>query len=620
MNKTLHISDDLKLPLEMAAEAACIVGVRGSGKTNTARAMAEELFEAGIPICVIDPTDAWWGLRSTRDGRGEGYPVFIFGGEHGDLPLEETHGKTIAEFLVSERVPVVLSLRHLRKNAQRRFVTDLAEELYHLKGKPENRQPLTVFIDEAPLFIPQRVLGEMARTVGAVEDLIARGRNAGFGVVLIGQRFATMNKDVTTQAGTIICHRTTSPQDRKAIAEWIEENATIEQQRETLATLATLDDGQAWIWATRINVYQCVQMRLSTTFDSGATPKMGQRVIQPKKLAEIDKDKLKARMSAAIEQKKANDPAELKKMVAQLQRELQTVKVAKPEPVKVQAKRVEVPVIRDVQIKRVETLHQRADERAKAVWEKFSASINPLMDILNKSQAEIGQLLAAARAVQNVPSSQPMAGRVLASPHGRMPVGVEANRIARPPAATTNPTPRRHTETPPADNGEFIPNSSQRRILDALAWFESIGVQAADRNAVGLVAKIKPTGGHFGNTIGPLSTNDLITYPTEGTVSLTEHGRAMASVPDSPPTLEEYHRNIRMILAKKNGTSARMFDVIVDYGGDITVQQIGELARVDPEGGHFGNCIGPLGTLGLITRRDGIVRPTELLFPPALVD
>src|SRR4051812_28145262 len=106
MSKQLHISTTLSLPVELAAQAACIVGIRGSGKTNTARAMAEELLKVGVPICVIDPTDAWYGLRSSRDGKGDGFPVFIFGGEHGDLPLEETHGKTIAEFLVGERVPV----------------------------------------------------------------------------------------------------------------------------------------------------------------------------------------------------------------------------------------------------------------------------------------------------------------------------------------------------------------------------------------------------------------------------------------------------------------------------------------------------------------------------------
>lgn len=35
-------------------------------------------------------------------------------------------------------------------------------------------------------------------------------------------------------------------------------------------------------------------------------------------------------------------------------------------------------------------------------------------------------------------------------------------------------------------------------------------------------------------------------------------------------------------------------------------------------GGYFSNLIGPLGGLGLIERDRGIVRPTEILFPPGL--
>ncbi len=39
--------------------------------------------------------------------------MFIFGETHGDLPLQETDGKVLAEFVVTEQVPVILSLRHL---------------------------------------------------------------------------------------------------------------------------------------------------------------------------------------------------------------------------------------------------------------------------------------------------------------------------------------------------------------------------------------------------------------------------------------------------------------------------------------------------------------------------
>lgn len=312
----LRISKDLALPIDVAGQTIGLVGIRGSGKTNTAGVIAEELLDQNHPIVVIDPTDAWWGVRS-------GYPIFIFGGTHGDIPLQDTDGRVIAEFVVKEQVPLILSLRHLRKNAQRRLVTDFCEELYHLKGQDQYRTPLTVFIDEAPLFVPQKVLGELARTVGAVEDLIARGRSSGFGVVLISQRSATINKDVLTQADTIITHRLTGPQDRKALQEWIEENASLAEQKEVLSSLATMPNGRAWVWAPRLDVMKQVQIKLRRTFDSSASPKIGERLTPPKKLTEIDLELLKGRLAEAVKEAQENDPKALRAEIARLQRELQ---------------------------------------------------------------------------------------------------------------------------------------------------------------------------------------------------------------------------------------------------------------------------------------------------------
>jgi hypothetical protein len=37
--------------------------------------MAEELARAKVPFVVIDPKGDWWGLRSSRDGAGPGFPI-----------------------------------------------------------------------------------------------------------------------------------------------------------------------------------------------------------------------------------------------------------------------------------------------------------------------------------------------------------------------------------------------------------------------------------------------------------------------------------------------------------------------------------------------------------------
>jgi len=149
--------------------------------------MVEEMMAAGLPVVIVDPVGVWWGLRSSATGTAEGLPVVIFGGDHADLPLAETAGELLADLVVDERVPAVLDLSTLSKSAGRRFMTDFAERLYH-----RNRDPLHLVLDEADAFAPQRTDPGGQRLLGAIEDLVRRGRARGIGVTLITQRPAVL--------------------------------------------------------------------------------------------------------------------------------------------------------------------------------------------------------------------------------------------------------------------------------------------------------------------------------------------------------------------------------------------------------------------------------------------
>jgi uncharacterized protein len=180
----LHLSKDLSLPVEAVTQTFAILAKRGAGKTYTAAVMVEEMLKAGLQLVVVDPVGVWWGLRSSADGQHEGLPIVIMGGEHGDLPLEVGAGELIADVVVDERLSVVLDLSPFRKGEQTRFMTDVAERLYQ-----KNRQPLHLVLDEADAFAPQRPMKGQERLLGAIEDLVRRGRARGLGVTLVTQRY-----------------------------------------------------------------------------------------------------------------------------------------------------------------------------------------------------------------------------------------------------------------------------------------------------------------------------------------------------------------------------------------------------------------------------------------------
>ena len=232
------------MPLEAVTQTFAVLAKRGSGKTYTASVMVEEMLKAHLQVVVADPVGVWWGLRASRDGQGPGLPIVILGGDRGDVPLEETAGELIADLVVDEQLSVVLDLSHFRKKGQTRFITDFLERLYH-----RNRDPLHLVLDEADAFAPQRPYAGQERLLGAVEDVVRRGRARGLGCTMITQRPAVLNKDVLTQAEVLIALRTVSRWDIDAIDAWVKVHGPEKQRRQLLEALPALPVGTAWIWS-----------------------------------------------------------------------------------------------------------------------------------------------------------------------------------------------------------------------------------------------------------------------------------------------------------------------------------------------------------------------------------
>lgn len=314
MKKLLEIADGLSLPLEFITETFGILAMRGAGKSNTAVRIAEQMYAAGLPFVTIDPKGDWWGVRSSEDGKGPGLPIPVFGGLHGDVPLEHTAGTLVADLIVDQRLTCILDISEFSKAQEIQFLNDFGDRLFR-----RNRDPLHLFCEEADQYIPQRVMREQARSIYIYGKIVKQGRFRGLGATLITQRSAVLNKDVLSQVGTLIAMRTTWPDDKKQIRSWIEHHAV---NREILESLGTLENGEAWFcspqWLKRV---ERVRFHRRTTFDSGQTPKMG-RARPPAKIADIDLAAISQAMAQTIEKAKADDPKELRKKIVELQREL----------------------------------------------------------------------------------------------------------------------------------------------------------------------------------------------------------------------------------------------------------------------------------------------------------
>lgn len=388
----LRLADGLVLPADAVTQTFAIFGKRGSGKTNGATVLVEELLKAHLPVVILDPVDAWWGLKASFNGKGPGFPIYVFGGVHGDLPLEPSAGALIADVVAHERLPMILSMKTWGVAERARFVTDFAKRLLQV-----NTEPVMMVLEEADAFIPQRPAKGEEAMLGAMDRLVRWGRGSGVGCTIVTQRSAKVNKDVTTQAETLIAFRTTGPQDRDAIDGWIKHHAGDERREEVLSTLPALPTGTAWVWSPEwLEFFGQAKFRRRETFDSAATPKVGQKVRPPKQLAAVDLEQLRTQMAETVEKAKADDPRELRKTIADLKKQI-GLKVSVPAEkatAPVREKVVEKLALKDAQIVALEQAANRLDkaiEKAAAMLGKPWRTIHEQLGALTQAVQSVRQ-------------------------------------------------------------------------------------------------------------------------------------------------------------------------------------------------------------------------------------
>ncbi len=284
-----------ELPLDILDHHLAIVGKVGSGKTYAAKGLVERLLDARRRVCVIDPTGAWFGLRSGADGLAPGYPVVIFGGDHGDVPITDKAGAILARLVVERVEASVIDLSAFNLSERRRLAHDFLAELHLL-----NRTPLHLVIDEADELAPQNPMAETKRLLHEVDRIVRRGRIKGFRVTMITQRPAVLHKNVLTQANALVAMRITSPQDRKAILDWISAFDKAAANR-IGARFATLAPGQGWVWAPDHDRLDQVGFPPIKTFDSSRAPKVGDAPAEAPKLVQVDLAEIRAALAVVDE-------------------------------------------------------------------------------------------------------------------------------------------------------------------------------------------------------------------------------------------------------------------------------------------------------------------------------
>lgn len=317
---TLELAPGLLLPLSIVTEKLAILAQSGAGKSYTGMRLAELMLGIGAQVIAMDPVGVWWSLLASADGKGPGFPVYVFGGAHAHFPLDPKAGAALAELLVETGISAVLDVSDLLPEQLQEFTRAFMLALLRkLKTRP---RPLHLFMEEAHNFVPQRLKGSSSMSMLiAVSKVLKEGRNWGLGWTLISQRSQAVDKDSLDQAGTLIAMRSPSKLGRKAIREWIAEKE-VDLDVDLDVTLAKLPTGHAYVWSPEfLGVFIRVHISKRETFDASKTPEMGEVRVAPRELAPVDLERIRAVMSSTVQRLESEDPAALRRRITELEQE-----------------------------------------------------------------------------------------------------------------------------------------------------------------------------------------------------------------------------------------------------------------------------------------------------------
>jgi hypothetical protein len=189
---------EAKLDLEeLLATRLLVQGNSGSGKSHLLRRLLEQ-SAPWVQQCIIDPEGDFVTLADR------------FGHQVVDAARTEAELTRIAGRVRQHRVSVVLNLEGLDVEQQMRAAAAFLGGMFD--AEREHWYPMLVVVDEAQLFAPA-VAGEVSDearklSLGAMTNLMCRGRKRGLAGVIATQRLAKLAKNVAAEASNFLMGRT----------------------------------------------------------------------------------------------------------------------------------------------------------------------------------------------------------------------------------------------------------------------------------------------------------------------------------------------------------------------------------------------------------------------------
>jgi hypothetical protein len=563
-----------KIPAGVLAQHVIALGKTKSGKSSTLRVLVEGLLDADKPVCIIDPKGDWWGIKSSSDGKKAGYPLVIFGGEHADVPINAHAGASVAELIATGNRSCLIDLGGWMVGERTRFFVDLASSLFkHARGMRH------LVIDECHNFAPQgKILDpDAGKMLHWANRLASEGQGKGITILAASQRPQKVHKDFLTSCETLIAKKVIHKLDRDAIKDWIDGCADPAMGKEVIASLAQLKKPQAWVWSPEVDYGPIlIEFPMFKTYDSFKPQGADARKLQG--WADVDLEQVKSKLEKVVAEAQANDPAALKKRIAELERTMSKLSTSVP---------VDPDALDRATKIGYEAGHADGMNGARNAWNALVATLRHRYElckdqIFDGAETELKMESAPQRMSPQRPTIRPALGK---------------------PAA---PIKRSAPSSGNGDASAEVGAGGKRRILAALAQYPD----GMNQRKLSILVDIAPKGGTWRTYMAELRGKGWVDGGKDH-MRITDAGLEALGHYEPLPTgdeLVQYWRN-------RLGDSGKraIFNAVVEaYPGSIDVDEVSRITGIARAGGTWRTYMAELRGLGIIEGRGDLQASADL--------
>lgn len=558
----------------------------GGGKSWLLRRIMEQAY-GHIQILVIDPEGEYASLREKFD--------FALAGKDGDTPTDVRSAALLAEKLMTLRLSCVCDIYELKPLERHQWVKTFLETLINLPKKLWH--PVLIIVDEAHIFMPEKGQGESV-ALQAMVDIATRGRKRGFKAIYATQRISAMSKAATPILQNYLFGMTFYRNDAFRSAQDLGVNKGAEMN-EFLKEIKMLDPGDFYALGRALSK-EMIKFKVGnvqTTHPESGSSKHSMTAPPPLAKVRAALPQLSDLPKAAEE--KAKTEAELRQEIRSLRTEVTSLKRQQPTA----APRVVEKVVAD----------EKAIERAVAATKKaYEPQLAKCISSLMRIEAAVKDGLTVNSRPEIVLPKLPPAPPPRQLGLERMPLVVKDGFDRKKSGKLGETWARAKSDPNVAVQAEGAITGPEQKILNAIAWMNSIGVDSPEQTAVAFLAGYTIGGGAFNNPRGALRTKGLVEYVAGDCIRLTEAGMSLAATPTTPLTSDEIQR---MVLERLPGPEQKILRILIErYPNPINNDELAEASGYSPGGGAYNNPRGRLRTLGLIDYVGGQVVAKKLLF------